>query len=56
MTVRAFTGVPPSRSVFAAVREGSQSAPEIAAVLNALREVATGAVQPRVAAVGSSAA
>ncbi|MBM9503665.1 LysR family transcriptional regulator [Actinacidiphila acididurans] len=44
VTIRAFSGAAPSRFVFAAVREGSQESPEIAAVLDALREVATGAV------------
>ncbi|MEU1086440.1 LysR substrate-binding domain-containing protein [Streptomyces sp. NPDC005576] len=56
VTVRAFTEAPPSRSVFAAVREGSQASPEIVAVLDALREVATGAVRRRrVSAVVSAA-
>lgn len=54
--VRPLTEAPPSRRVFAAVREGSQAGPEIAAVLGALREVATGAVRrSAVTAVESTA-
>jgi len=44
VTVRAFSEGAPSRTVFAAVREGSQTSPEIAAVLDALRTVARAAV------------
>ncbi|WP_078489999.1 LLM class flavin-dependent oxidoreductase [Streptomyces bikiniensis] len=44
VTVRAFSERAPSRTVFAAVREGSQTSPEIAAVLDALRTVARAAV------------
>ncbi|MFE1552797.1 LysR family transcriptional regulator [Streptomyces sp. NPDC058718] len=44
VTVRAFSEGAPSRTVFAAVREGSQTSPEIAAVLDALRTVAGAAV------------
>ncbi|MFI9742893.1 LysR family transcriptional regulator [Streptomyces sp. NPDC052494] len=44
VTVRAFSEGEPSRTVFAAVREGSQTSPEIAAVLDALRTVARAAV------------
>ncbi|MFF7852429.1 LysR family transcriptional regulator [Streptomyces sp. NPDC007910] len=44
VTVRAFTERAPSRTVFAAVREGSQTSPEIVAVLDALRAVAGAAV------------
>ncbi|WP_432062863.1 LysR family transcriptional regulator [Streptomyces sp. S1] len=44
VTVRAFTERAPSRTIFAAVREGSQTSPEIAAVLDALRTVAGAAV------------
>ncbi|MGW2841703.1 LysR family transcriptional regulator [Streptomyces sp. NPDC001493] len=57
VAVRAFAHPPPSRRVFAAVRDGSQAAPEIAAVLDALREAATGAVRgrSRVTEMGSAA-
>ncbi|QES12545.1 LysR family transcriptional regulator [Streptomyces venezuelae] len=44
VTIRAFTERAPSRTVFAAVREGSQTSPEIAAVLDALRTAARAAV------------
>ncbi|RSS60107.1 LysR family transcriptional regulator [Streptomyces sp. WAC01280] len=44
VTVRAFSEGAPSRTVFAAVREGSQTSPEIVAVLDALRTVARAAV------------
>ncbi|MER8235312.1 LysR family transcriptional regulator [Streptomyces sp. NPDC094049] len=44
VTIRAFSEHAPSRTVFAAVREGSQTSPEIAAVLDALRTVARAAV------------
>jgi DNA-binding transcriptional LysR family regulator len=44
VTIRAFSERAPSRTVFAAVREGSQTSPEIAAVLDALRTAATAAV------------
>lgn len=44
VTIRAFSERAPSRTVFAAVREGSQNSPEIAAVLDALRAVARAAV------------
>ncbi|MEU2233279.1 LysR family transcriptional regulator [Streptomyces vietnamensis] len=44
VTIRAFSEQAPSRTVFAAVREGSQTSPEIAAVLDALRTVARAAV------------
>ncbi|WP_411109980.1 LysR family transcriptional regulator [Streptomyces sp. c-19] len=44
VTIRAFSELAPSRTVFAAVREGSQTSPEIAAVLDALRTAATEAV------------
>ncbi|MGW2300767.1 LysR family transcriptional regulator [Streptomyces sp. NPDC001809] len=44
VTIRAFSERAPSRTVFAAVREGSQTAPEIAAVLDALRTAARAAV------------
>ncbi|MFF0278424.1 LysR family transcriptional regulator [Streptomyces sp. NPDC094447] len=44
VTIRPFTERAPSRTVFAAVREGSQTSPEIAAVLDALRTAATAAV------------
>ncbi|MEV1025568.1 LysR family transcriptional regulator [Streptomyces sp. NPDC050264] len=47
VAIRSFADTPPSRYVFAAVREGSQASPEIAAVLDALREVATELVAPR---------
>ncbi|MFE6854595.1 LysR substrate-binding domain-containing protein, partial [Streptomyces sp. NPDC057674] len=44
VTIRPFTERAPSRTVFAAVREGSQTSPEIAAVLDALRTAARAAV------------
>ncbi|MFJ2060815.1 LysR substrate-binding domain-containing protein [Streptomyces sp. NPDC087908] len=44
VTIRAFSERAPSRTVFAAVREGSQTSPEIAAVLDALRSAARAAV------------
>ncbi|MFD3334037.1 LysR family transcriptional regulator [Streptomyces sp. NPDC058700] len=44
VTIRAFSELAPSRTVFAAVREGSQTSPEIAAVLDALRAAARAAV------------
>ncbi|MGW8765257.1 LysR family transcriptional regulator [Streptomyces sp. NPDC055815] len=44
VTIRAFSEQAPSRTVFAAVREGSQTSPEIAAVLDALHTVARAAV------------
>ncbi|MER5966770.1 LysR family transcriptional regulator [Streptomyces sp. NPDC002057] len=44
VTIRAFSERAPSRTVFAAVREGSQTSPEIAAVLDALRTAARAAV------------
>ncbi|CAM5607334.1 LysR family transcriptional regulator [Streptomyces narbonensis] len=44
VTVRAFSDRAPSRTVFAAVREGSQTSPEIAAVLDALSTVAEAVV------------
>jgi DNA-binding transcriptional LysR family regulator len=56
VTIRAFTSLPPSRHVFAAVREGSQEAPEIAAVLGALREVASEAVRQEHSEAGDAAA
>ncbi|WP_338493218.1 LysR family transcriptional regulator [Streptomyces sp. SJL17-4] len=44
VTIRPFSERAPSRTVFAAVREGSQTSPEIAAVLDALRTAARAAV------------
>lgn len=46
VVLRAFSGAAavPGRSVFAAVREGSQRSPEVGAVLDALRQVAAKAV------------
>ncbi|MFE5943913.1 LysR family transcriptional regulator [Streptomyces sp. NPDC056480] len=44
VTIRRFSERAPSRTVFAAVREGSQTSPEIAAVLDALRTAARAAV------------
>lgn len=44
VTIRGFSEDVPRRQVFAAVREGSQTSPEIAAVLDALRSVATESV------------
>ncbi|WP_328942204.1 LysR family transcriptional regulator [Streptomyces sp. NBC_00250] len=44
VTIRAFSERAPSRTVFAAVREGSQTSPEIAAVLDELRTAARAAV------------
>jgi DNA-binding transcriptional LysR family regulator len=55
VAIRAFSEPPPRRFVFAAVREGSQESPEIAAVLDALREVATESVATVSANVGQRA-
>ncbi|MDT0486902.1 LysR family transcriptional regulator [Streptomyces doebereineriae] len=56
VTIRAFTSLPPCRQVFAAVREGSQESPEIAAVLGVLREVATETVRQEHPEAGDAAA
>ncbi|MEW2047666.1 LysR substrate-binding domain-containing protein [Streptomyces sp. NPDC005476] len=55
VAIRAFSEPPPRRLVFAAVREGSEEASEIAAVLYPLREVATESVATVSADVGQRA-